>query len=1616
MNQSSLPRRFLSFSSTALQNSGGARGLVIVALVALSIGFGACQKGGGRPTDGGADKAGTSGDGGGGAQAKTDAKTDATATDGGDGGKSNRCSTAGASATKPNAIACACDNECASGFCADGVCCESACTDQCKSCGLPSTLGQCTFVPAGAKPSVVSQCVATDPTTCGLDGTCDGSGSCRRHVAQTPCKTGTCDGDGITNAFVCDGKGGCGLGPVRGCYPYSCNTMTDMCTVACTTNAQCAAGQQCVNGECGKTMNGGSCTANQKCASGFCADGVCCNVACAGACVSCNQTGKMGRCSVIDTGLPDPDFCKVNGPTTCDTTGLCDGFGSCAKFPANTLCSSPTCAGDSLQNTARACDGQGTCRDSQLVDCAPSRCANGVCNKTCMVDADCIAGHPCVKTTMNNMTVGQCSGKKKNGQSCTAVADCESGFCADGVCCESACTGACRSCGLPTNLGQCINVASGSSDPRKMCSDKGKATCGTNGLCDGAGSCQKYPTGTDCATEICASGAYTPGSTCNAAGQCVPPASRTCNPYICNGSKCFTTCTKDAQCVAGKFCVNGSCGQKDPGSDCNSAADCKSGFCAQGVCCNTACNGACLACNLPATNGICTGVTDGTQDPQGMCAVTGQTTCGTTGLCKGGACAYWANGSKCKDAKCATTSSVTPVSACDGKGACLTPVNVPCGTFLCDTATTSCKNTCKADTDCVSPNTCVNNSCGLKPAGAACTAATQCATGFCTEGVCCNTACSDPTTGLCQSCKVAGKVGTCSPVPSGGTDPKGRCTATVPSAGNCANDGTCNGAGACRPWSTATGCRTAVCSGSTFTPSANCDGKGACPAATTSMCNPYICSTTSASCLTTCTGDTQCTDKLTCLATNNQCGDKLPNGKACKAATDCTTGNCVDGFCCNVACTGGCQSCTLSGSVGTCTSIGAGNSPRTTSPVTCAAATAASCGNTGKCNGSNGCQLYAAGDPCGAASCAAPTAGTVGGAAASESLASIPAKMCNGSGTCVTPAAVSCGAFQCDGSTGLCKSTCGSTNLDCNALTPPAGGGYICVGSGCQKKTNGLVCTAGSECVSGNCVDGRCCGSAACGACTACNIAGPSGSPDGTCRPVGKGTADASCPTTAASTCGTDGKCDGAGACENYTGGTCAVAKTCIDGLHESSATSSCSGAGTCSTGASAACTAGYKCVASTSSGACATDCTAGNQATNCDTGNGYTCVGGKCQKMGMGGACTATSQCGGSFTCVDGVCCMSPSCDDCSACNLAGTAGTCAPVAAGTEDGKCVATCSAGQMSGKCDGAGACRGARDCGTGYACSGTSCATTCTGTNTGCSTGYACFNGMCKKANGQTCGVDGDCGTNICVDGICCAGSCSACNTCASGTGLCKAIASGGTPRDTITCAVTTTCGKTGKCNGFGDCAIASDTTTCAGTPMTCSGNQQSGGGGTCDGSGNCISPASMPCNIGYQCVGTACPANCSSAGAAACATGYSCDGTNCKIANGKSCTGDADCASKHCEALQGGGSICCAVNCTDTTSNNTTCGTKAFCASSGAACVYNSGTVCAAPTCNTAGDAVAQKTCDNAGACSQGGAITNCNNSQTCTNAMCVQNGTGGASGTGGTDGSGGASGTGGAG
>src|SRR3954462_1763148 len=65
------------------------------------------------------------------------------------------------------------------------------------------------------------------------------------------------------------------------------------------------------------------------------------------------------------------------------------------------------------------------------------------------------------------------------GQACHTGADCASTFCADGVCCKSACTGPCQTCAAAGNVGTCIPADVGT-DPRSDCADQGATTCGTD--------------------------------------------------------------------------------------------------------------------------------------------------------------------------------------------------------------------------------------------------------------------------------------------------------------------------------------------------------------------------------------------------------------------------------------------------------------------------------------------------------------------------------------------------------------------------------------------------------------------------------------------------------------------------------------------------------------------------------------------------------------------------------------------------------------------------------------------------------------------------------------------------------------------------------------------------------------------------------------------------------------------------------------------------------------------------------------------------------------------------------------------------------------------------------
>src|SRR5262249_41544026 len=94
---------------------------------------------------------------------------------------------------------------------------------------------------------------------------------------------------------------------------------------------------------------------------------------------------------------------------------------------------------------------------------AADDCASGICDQgVCCLAACATTCHSCSAGTGRCDVVASaddpssCTGentcdaagacKKKNGGSCSAAADCASGFCVDGICCNAACSGTCEAC------------------------------------------------------------------------------------------------------------------------------------------------------------------------------------------------------------------------------------------------------------------------------------------------------------------------------------------------------------------------------------------------------------------------------------------------------------------------------------------------------------------------------------------------------------------------------------------------------------------------------------------------------------------------------------------------------------------------------------------------------------------------------------------------------------------------------------------------------------------------------------------------------------------------------------------------------------------------------------------------------------------------------------------------------------------------------------------------------------------------------------------------------------------------------------------------------------------
>ncbi len=424
---------------------------------------------------------------------------------------------------------------------------------------------------------------------------------------------------------------------------------------------------------------------------------------------------------------------------------------------------------------------------------------------------------------------------------CTNATLCQSGFCVDGVCCDLACTGPCTACttakkGAGAN-GVCGPILA-SNDPDNECATQAASTCGTTGTCDGAGACQRYTAGTVCAQASCAANPSTQNNpdTCNGSGTCVDNATQSCGNYLCSGTACLTTCVSNAECASTAYCSAPTClAKKLDGLACAAANQCLSGNCVDGVCCNTACNGLCMACTSAkqgaGMDGTC-GPIQALLDPDTECAAQPTSSCGTTGFCDGaGACQRHASGTICTLASCLGT-TLNKADLCDGNGTCVDQGTQSCAPATC--ANLACPGPCAVDLDCGPSNYCNAGTCaGKQIQGAACAGANQCASGSCADGFCCDTACN---AGICDACSMAAGAatnGTCALLTGPVCDDGDACTqATTCQAGvcvgsnpkSCAALDACHIVGTCNP-------ATGACSNPATTNGTPCPG-GKCNAGT----------------------------------------------------------------------------------------------------------------------------------------------------------------------------------------------------------------------------------------------------------------------------------------------------------------------------------------------------------------------------------------------------------------------------------------------------------------------------------------------------------------------------------------------------------------------------------------------------------------------------------------------------------------------------------------------------------------------------------------------------------------------------------------------------------------
>lgn len=239
---------------------------------------------------------------------------------------------------------------------------------------------------------------------------------------------------------------------------------------------------------------------------------------------------------------------------------------------------------------------------------------------------------------------------------------------------------------------QCMNTVKDGAETDVDCggTDQGCGRCADGKICLLAADCNSNL----CKGDAGGGGAGGAGGMASGPGVCAP-------------------CATSADCGAGAYCTDmKACAPHGTQGDvCVAGDECASGFCVDGRCCDTACDGTCVACSNAKSggkDGECTVFKQG-DDLDMECVDSKPAACGPAldKGCSGAAldpagttssCEVWDAMTSCTTASCDTgKNEQTAAANCDGKGACPMPVKTSCGSYVCDAMNTACLKDCTSN-------------------------------------------------------------------------------------------------------------------------------------------------------------------------------------------------------------------------------------------------------------------------------------------------------------------------------------------------------------------------------------------------------------------------------------------------------------------------------------------------------------------------------------------------------------------------------------------------------------------------------------------------------------------------------------------------------------------------------------------------------------------------------------------------------------------------------------------------------------------------------------------------------------------------------------------------------